>query len=136
LTTGLDGYVATMTITHGARSAALLAAAAALATGALLAGCSNDDAVAPTDTKTLTTDINTEPATTPLSPSAPSTPPPVTGPETGTGGSPGGPSQTVSSAPSASPPVVERSPSAPTGDNLPGEDGGPNANPGTPGDDN
>lgn len=124
-----------MTITHSARGAALLAASAALATGALLAGCSNDDD-APKDTSTLTTEINTEPATTPLSPSAPSAPPPVTGPETGTSGSPSGPSQTVSSAPSASPPVVEGSPSAPTGDNLPGEDGGPNANPGTPGDDN
>ena len=119
------------------------------ATIALLSGCGSDD-------KTTETSVS---ATTPASSTPASTSPPSVGASTsvspapttttggtggtGAGGAPagtapttapesGGPSQTVSGGNSATETTV-RTPSPPTGDSMPGDNAGPQGNPGSPG---
>ena len=122
---------------------------AAIAAAGFLVGCSSDgETEQPSDTGTS---VSTMPATTPSA-----VPPPTTSGSPGldsqdpagtapspTGGASDsdstgsdGPSQTVSGGISAAPPPVNGSATAPTGDNLPGENAGPQGRPGTPGDDN
>lgn len=118
-----------------------LAITAPLATALLLAGCggSEENPDNPTTPGTITSDVSTGPATSPATTTAPVDTPATTAPATGgsqsptTELSPGGPSQTVSGGNSATPPPVQSSPSPPTGDNLPGENAGPQGQPGEPG---
>lgn len=130
---------------------------AAIAAAGFLVGCSSDDETEqPSDTGTS---VSTMPATTPSAVPPPTTSgspgldsqdpegpaPSPTGGASGSGSTGGGsvddggssgPSQTVSGGISAAPPPVQRSATPPTGDNLPGENAGPQGQPGTPGDDN
>ena len=119
------------------------------ATIALLSGCGSDDTATETSVS----------ATTPASSTPASTSPPSVGASTsvspaptttngnssgaGAGGAPasaapttqlesGGPSQTVSGGNSATETTV-RTPSPPTGDSMPGDNAGPQGNPGSPG---
>jgi hypothetical protein len=124
--------------THRAGRVGLLALSSAAATIAVLSGCSSEGQGNETSV----------PATTPVSSTPASTSPPSVGPSTSvapstTGQAPasnapatqsegGGPSQTVSGGNSA-PQTTVRTPSPPTGDSLPGDDAGPQGNPGSPG---
>jgi hypothetical protein len=108
----------------------------------LMTGCSSSGDGSKDSTTSTTPTTSAVPATTPASSAAPATTTAAAtsdAPETGSattnkvpGGS-AGPSQTVSGGNSVAPPSVQRSPSAPTGDNLPGENGGPQGVPGAPG---
>jgi hypothetical protein len=117
----------------------LLALSSGAAAVAMMSGCSSDDkATEPSGSSTPASSVmapaTTSPPSVAPSSSAASEAPASVAPTTGMSGA--GPSQTESGGASASPPPVVRSPSPPTGDNLPGENGGPGGRPGTAGDDN
>jgi hypothetical protein len=124
---------------------------AAIAAAGFLVGCGSETEQS---TETSST-VSTLPATTPSAVPPPTTsvspgisgqdpeqtaPSPTGGASAGGGSADGGdssgPSQTVSGGISAAPPPVNDGATAPTGDNLPGENAGPQGRPGTPGDDN